>query len=217
MSAEMPYVLPDNYLSNLAETLTQGVRHAEAIEDPATPALPKALPFIVPEGYFTELVEQLQDHIAENNVPSGITTPYQTPAGYIESLPAQIASTIIGKEKAHLSKGKIISIHPTWKRASGIAAAALLVLGLGLGSYRYFNSTTPDTAATVELSKLDASDIANYVEQNVDEFDAETLTAALSSEVTSEETLPILEASEIQEYLEESGDTLPATTNKETL
>ena len=157
-------------------------------------------------------------HAAESNLESGIASPYFTPAGYMETLPEVLTLAAKNTGAASSPKGRIISLYPQWRRISRTAAAAVLILGLGIASYSYFHSKVPEVIAKKQLSKLDPMIIDTYVSQHVDEFDAETLEATVaSSQADAHAAISTLDESEIQEYLQETGEINNTAGDKETL
>src|SRR5690606_21414971 len=105
---------------------------------------------------------------------------------------------------------------PAWRRWAGVAAAAVLLLLLSLGGYRYYETHTPEALAARQLSQLDKESISAYVEQHLDEFDATALESLAAAHPAVEMGLPALDENEIQQYLEESGD-LPQKEDASTL
>jgi hypothetical protein len=212
MPLQMPFAVPDGYFHALAGVLAEDVRLFE-MDDPAMQDLPKVLPYTTPKAYFEGLAEQLQRG-ATGDLKEGIAAPHQVPAAYFENLPAALTAVA----KAAHPATKVISFTPAWRRIGRIAAAAVVILGLGIGTYSYFHAKTPDAIAKKQLSKLDQEVISTYVEQHVDEFDAETLeTVAAGAHADAHAAISTLESSEIQEYLQEMGETAPAATDRETL
>src|ERR1043165_9364159 len=141
MPCQMPYAVPDGYFAGLAEDLAEGIHSSEAA-DPVL-SFPKAIPFAVPDGYFTELAGNLKTRIEKSSIERGVASPYHVPAGYMNSLP-DVLTLEVKKAVAPASGGKIIAFWSQWRRIGRVAAAAVLVLGLGFGTYSYFHSRQPE-------------------------------------------------------------------------
>lgn len=213
---QTPFVVPAGYFEGLAATLCREVHFSEA-KDPILSGFTKALPFEVPQGYFTALTENLVTDATRLGIESVAQMPYSTPAGYFEQLPAKLLAATQAATLEPVRPTQLISFYPSWKKLGRWAAAALLVLGIGFGSYRYLHPVTPERIAARRLSNLDNEAIGSYVEQHVDEFDSEILETALASSHNNlPETLSSLDATEIQDYLRETGE-ISVQTADETL
>ena len=195
----MPYALPDGYFTILAQALTQDVVLSES--DPIL-QFSKAMPFAVPEGYFAALPQNMTDAALKSNVDAGVTMPYDVPNTYFASLPDTLLTAAKAADKP-VQKGKTIAFRPQWqKRVAQLAAAAVLVMGIWLGSYKYMHPIGSDAAATQQLAKVDGDDINAYIEQHVDEFDTETLEASVvAANVDLQASVSTLDEEEIRDYL----------------
>lgn len=88
------------------------------------------MPYAVPEGYFAAFAAGVDELVAaDDNIIIGKSLPYNVPGNYFDSLPKQIAESVT-KEKP---KGIVISF-----RQLRWAAAAVLFIAIGLGSYNMF-------------------------------------------------------------------------------
>lgn len=182
MLRTMPYDLPKGYFESFAD----GVILMKA---------GKKMPFEVPQGYFDDLAE---DVLFESNIP-GRHAPYTVPEGYFDTLPANILT----KARQSDSKPKTISIGISVWRNVRWAAAAVLLLGIGLGVYRNY-LYQPAFNVQEELAAVAPDAIDEYVQQHIDEFDMESIATATESF----EVKPVtnqLSNEEIEKYINEAG------------
>jgi len=198
----MPYSAPNVYFEQLAEVLTNGVKASES-GDPAL-RLSAMMPFAVPAGYFESLPEDLLTTAIANSIDSGIANPYKAPDEYFHSLPATLLTAAKAGDLPQ-RKPKVIALGTYWRRTIQWAAAAVLVLGISLGSYRYMHPASPDSKVAKQLSKVDGDAIQEYVLHHVDEFDEETLEASVAVNAGVNTTLSTLNEEEIRAYLDENG------------
>ncbi len=170
-------------------------------------------PFAVPEGYFDSLAVDLAEGAVaaggeDRLLPYPKQSPFAVPDDYFEQLPQQLSAfaRTAGRDRP---KGRIIAL-PALRGQLMRLAAALLVLGLSLGSYRYYQLHTPDGKAAHQLAKLDPDTLGGYVLQHADEFDYETVeTAVASSHTDVHAAVSTLDESDIEAYLNESGEAAP--------
>jgi hypothetical protein len=212
---EMPFAVPEGYFNSLAESLSAGTRFAE-MEEPATQDWPTEIPFQTPPQYFIGLAEELTASAHASVFSKADSVPYEVPAGYVESLPSALLRTALSADNSRVKAPQTIAFVPSRRRWAGVAAAAVLLLALSLGSYRYYEMHTPEAVAARQLSRLDAESISSYVEQHVDDFDGATIEALAAMRPGIETTLPLMDADEIEQYLNESG-TMPQVDKENTL
>jgi hypothetical protein len=164
----------------------------------------KSMPYTMPEGYFHTLPEDLLNATLANSIETGIASPYTAPDAYFSSLPE---SLLAAAKESEVTKGapRLISFRPYWKRSIKWAAAAVLVLGIGFGSYHYMQPATPDGKAAKQLAKIDGDVIQEYVMHHVDEFDEETLENTVAANTNLHNTVSTLDDEEIKAYLDENG------------
>lgn len=204
MPWQVPFMVPEGYFAALPGILVDS-NIAVQNDDIALPRLATSLPFVVPEGYFTGLAHELTQRAIEKGEAEKPATPFEVPDGYINDLPAKMLAAV--KLQATTQGPRQISLYPPLRRLVRLAAAAVLVLGIGFGSYRYLHPVNPENLVTAQLSKLDDGAIDAYVEQHVDEFDAENLEATiLSAQADVPPSLPNVGVNEIQEYLQENSE-----------
>lgn len=201
------FVLPEGYFATLADALMASSIAFEK-SDENVPGLTTALPFTVPDGYFGNLAERLTLAVIRPDLGHKSILPYEVPQDYFSNLPDMLLAT--AKKDALPRRTRLIALRPEWNRFARLAAAAVLVLGLSFGSYRYLHTVNPDKVAVQQLSKVDDEAIGVYVEQHVDDFDAESLEATVTAAHADAAmpTLSTLDATEIQDYLRESNETM---------
>ena len=202
MPKDMPYLYPDGYFEQLASILTNGLKASSS--DDAELSVDTTLPFAVPGGYFQSLPAHLLSTAVTNSIDSGIANPYQAPDEYLNTLPATLLTAAKAGDLSQ-SKPKVIALGSQWRRAVQWAAAAVLVLGIGLGSYRYIHPVSPESKVAKQLAKVDGDAIQDYVLHHVDEFDEETLEASIAVNAGVNTTLSTLNEDEIRAYLDENG------------
>lgn len=229
MSREMPYEVPDMYFAHLPETM----RHIVEMEDETDAAIEPFLksfgnknvpiPYILPQDYFGQLPAQVMAEIKNNELAGKLPKPllYAVPEGYFNTLPAQAlaiakdsgqeavaesssseleqqAGAEEGSSRVIPLKKKSVWWHVRW------AAAAALLIGIGIGSYRPLFVKQPfDTEKA--LSKVPQSEINEYVQQNIDDFDVELLVSNLPASSANTIQPQQLNNKEIIDYLNENG------------
>ena len=126
--------------------------------------MPTAMPFTVPTGYF----EQLSENVLKKNENTGNSKsgmPHNVPEGYFDSLPQKV---IEAAETKKTSKPRKVQFAPArW------VAAAVLIITITIGGYNFLQTSTPSLEA--QLSSISESEILAYVEDNIDDFEAELL------------------------------------------
>lgn len=175
--------------------------------------MPKGQPFAVPEGYFARMIEELTATIAQEDELPRTSIPFEAPEGYLDTLPDQLRDTAL---KADKSK-KVIPLSPI-RKLSRIAAAAILLMGLGFGVNSYFRAKAPESVAARHLSKVDKESISTYVSHQWGGVDLETGAAvAESANNETHDAIAKLKSSEIREYLNEHRDVGMIEMDEETL
>jgi hypothetical protein len=191
MPRTMPYLLPEGYFSALPQMLT-GI----ATGNIAEPKLPvgKTMPFDVPEGYF----EQLPAGTLQK--AKGRAMPHAVPEGYFEQLPGELLAKL--KDETAPQKGETIPLGQNiWKQVRW-AAAAMLVMGIGIGSY--VQMAPRSMSVEEQLAQLPQGTIGEYVQNNIDEFDSEML-AELAGNSNATSAIEQLNDEDIIHYLNETG------------
>jgi hypothetical protein len=180
MPRTMPYEVPVGYF----ESFTDGVGLLKA---------GKEMPHEVPQGYFEQLAD---DILFEVNKPS---VAFTVPEGYFEALPAEILAKVKQADRKPMTIPIGIRI---WKNVRW-AAAAVLILGIGLGVYRSY-WYEPAFNVQEELASVSQEVIDEYVQLHIDEFDMETI-ATGTEPFDIKPATNHLSSEEIENYINESG------------
>lgn len=206
MSRRMPYAVPKGYFEEMAAYTTESVK---ASEIPEMPVLwTKTMPYHVPTGYFETLPATINAIIVvqEQKLLSYNEQSFAVPEGYFEQLPAQIlkAAKASDNPKAAEPTRTIPLGKPVWKSIRW-AAAAVLLLSIGFGSYKMFWSTDTYNAEKA-LSGISQSTINEYVQQHIDEFDMESIENTVAAHrVTSPLNTDAITDEDIILYLDEAS------------
>ena len=201
MPRSMPYAVPENYFGQLAYDITLLLAPDPAIH------VSKTMPFAVEENYFANFAAQLNAVIAgeeaSNTLPKTIL-PYSAPANYFDNLPSQILSRAKATN-APVAPKRIPLGSEIWRQVRW-AAAAVLILGIGLGSLNsVMRQESPQAISTKpDLSQVSSADIKNYVSQRIDDFDIEMIGDNLTTNDISA-LANQLDEKEIKQYLNETG------------
>jgi hypothetical protein len=189
MSRAMPYVVPDGYFEQFGGSLTCTIK--DLAEADINPGWDKAMPYAVPQGYFEALANEITVKAARANLSKGV--PLDVPVGYFETFPQQML------QAAKASEPKLIPL----KRRSLLlsikwAAAAILVIGIGLGSYRAFFNSGDLNSTEHMLSSVPSTEIQDYLQHNY-RVDVDRLVANNSVNNMN------LDNKDIIQYLNETG------------
>jgi hypothetical protein len=203
MSRRMPYELPEGYFAQFAD---QFFMHADL--DTELSGLPKTItPFSVPEGYFetnpAAILKALENEGLEA-LPA--TMPFEIPNGYFDTLPAQIIAAA-QSAPAIAAPGKTNRRIRLWASVRW-AAAAVLITGIGFGSYNILDSQK--SVRSARLSAVPSDNLGAYMQQNIDDFDGEMLetnvASAKNAKIDNYHTeLSKVGNDEIIQYLNETG------------
>lgn len=198
LSRVMPYAVPVGYWESLPGQLRQSVADAE-MEDPVV-NWPKTMPYAVPQGYFNMFPDKMS-FIASNQIKGEAKDTFEVPGGYFEQLPQQLLAAAKAADVPVKTQAKVIPLgNKIWGRAR-LAAAAILILGIGLGSYTLFAPKVQQPEA--QLAALSKGAIDDYINQNIDDFDTDMLENTLA--VNEVEPINNLKDEEIIQYLNETG------------
>lgn len=212
--AKMPRVTPFNIPENYFSSFTTNIQTIVSEPDPVLD-LPRTNPYSLPENYFETFAAGIMDKVAEPVFSKTAAPAFDVPAGYFEDFsakmlalakaadqPAAVAPSLTEKKQA-----RTIAFRP--QKALRWAAAAVLVLGIGFGSYKVVNTNSkivaPEVTAEKQLAMLDKSTINSYVQQHIEEFDMELLAETTSlGEEKSEKSIHKLNKNDIRQYLNEA-------------
>jgi len=193
----MPYSVPDGYFAQFASALPDTIKNIN--EPEIVPAWGKAVPFGIPKGYFDNLTSDIVAIATAGDFASELSkeSPFTVPHGYFEQLPAQILKA--AKETDVVAKpAKIIQLkrHNVF-RSVQLAAAAIFILFIGVGSYITFFS---DGAYNPEkiLASVPGNEIQDYL-QHTYRIDVDRVVG--DNEINNLK----LDNKEIIQYLDETG------------
>jgi hypothetical protein len=196
----MPYHVPTGYFSKLDAYIIDGVKATELPE--YTLPYTKAMPYEVPMGYFDTLPDMVAALVNEQNETISLTksNPFAMPAGYFDALPQQMLQAV---KQAETPKTKTIPLgNRVWKNLRW-AAAAILLMGIGFGSYKMLQPTTAPLSTEQQLAQLPPGTISEYVQQNIDDFDTDLIASVMPGDINVSPAQ--LSDEEITNYLDEVG------------
>lgn len=158
--------------------------------------MPRNMPHEVPENYFSELQGNIIAGLQAEQTPLewSDSNPFALPQNYFNTLPQDILAR--AKQADAVPAKKRIAFRPFIR-----AAAAALMLALGVAGYQYFTTQQPDTQK--QLASLTDETVSSYLSQYTDETDTELITSNLSPADISE--LESIGNDEIIDYLNETG------------
>ena len=116
--------------------------------------LGKKTDFSLPKNYFDEFENEMEIRLFEENNPS--KNNFKTPNNYFDNLDDRIFNKISSTKK----EAKVISLKERLLKAIPFAAAASIILFIGLNSF-YFNNTQE-----FSLDSLSDNDIELWLESN---------------------------------------------------
>lgn len=208
ISRVMPYSVPQGYFVDLYQAVDQ------ILEDEGKmlwdSGVNKQTFQEVPEGYFDEFPEQMlalarAEHIGFS---AGSVNPLNVPKGYFLELPEQLLAA--AKASDTKASARVIPLISRVSRSLRWAAAAILVMGIGFGTYQvYFGNTGNHTEK--QLAKISSNTLGDYLQQNIDDYDMETLENTVASnaggikQINSDLNPKNLNTDEITQYLNETG------------
>lgn len=118
--------------------------------------------FLVPENYFDHFEDYLDSRLFEEQLPNEI--PFQVPDSYFTSLEQEVLSKVSIKQKKVITlKRTILTMIPT-------AAAACVLLFIGLN---YFTETTTSTFETISTADLEEWYDENYEDYSMQYIDSD--------------------------------------------
>jgi len=186
----MPYAVPDDYFNRFITSIHEQIQ-IEQTPDPVT-VWSKINPYIAPDGYFENFADKIADNVLTTSVSIAHNDPYEVPDGYFDTLPAR--SLTAAKDADKQQPTRIISLRRNmWKQVRW-AAAAVLLIGLGVGSYEIVEISQPHHKAERMLASIPDKDISEYIQQNIDDFDLDMIVS--NTNISDED---------IAQYLNETG------------
>lgn len=202
-----PFLAPAHGFEANARYLVDGTLAAFGEQDPAL-SFSKKMPFEVPAAYFSQLPDAVLDTVLGDTGLLSKKPSFEVPEQYFE----QFAGTLLDKIKAEeqpAEKPKTKVIPLLTRKSVRWAAAAAVVIAIGLGAYPLLNRDTTTTAASAEHSLANVSPraISDYMQNNLDDFDREMMienAAALALSDQSDQ-VPGVDRKDIVDYLDENG------------
>lgn len=141
----------------------------------------RAMPYALPAGYFKDVEQQLIATVTNTTHGSSTAMPFALPAEYFEKLPGQLlqaAKSSAVQEPVKKAGNRRIWLGARW------AAAAMLVVAIGLSTFRMF---TPEPTIEQQLDEIPYNDILAYVQDNIDEYETDNMINYLGDDAV---TLP---------------------------
>lgn len=202
-----PFLAPAHGFEANARHLVDGTLAAFGAQDPALP-YPKAMPFTVPAGYFSQLPDAVLDAVQEDTAFLSKKPSFEVPEHYFE----QFAGTLLDKIKAEEQPAvrPATRVIPLYARKSlRWAAAAVVLIALGIGAYPLLNSNNNTVAPVAEqsLANISPRAISDYMQNNLDDFDREMMIENAAALALSEEPINVsgVDQKDIVDYLDENG------------
>jgi len=194
MSRAMPFEVPVAYFESKIEEIPFYIEHVSSDIDH------KEMPYQLPAGYFDALQQQMLDIVKAENFNEAMPrqTPFALPAGYFETFPAQVTALV----KPKPAKRSIVFIPQSWIR---YAAAAVLVVAIGLGAYQYTNHVPGSPEK--QLAKVPTTSVQQYLHQNAPEAEIESNNIAGADNSIKIATQQ-LDKKDIEQYLDETGSNI---------
>lgn len=155
--------------------------------------MPRTMPYTLPDGYFGQNAHVIGYIPTEHGTESanwGKTQAYTVPAGYFTTLPGNIRAAIAAEQKAETAPLRLF-------RSVQWAAAAIVIIAIGIGSYMTFPGAVPYEPDKI-LASVPGTDIHDYIQRNYRE-DVDRIVANTSINKLE------LDNKEIIQYLDETG------------
>lgn len=156
--------------------------------------LPRNMPYKVPDRYFENLPYAILDH-QKDNIRLKHEPPYSVPQGYFEELPEVLLKNI----KDTAVKPRKIALYTQW------AAAAVLMLIVTIGGYNFLNYSSANSSIDTQLAQLSESTLNEYIENNISDFDTETIQNSYASNKDIETLIDEINENDIINYLNDAG------------
>lgn len=162
--------------------------------------LSRDVPFEVPVGYFDNLPAVVLQMANKEVLPAGTTMPHIVHPDYFDTLPEQLLANIRQQEQNKKNEKPVKRIS-LWKNVRW-AAAAVLILAIGVGSYRIFTPQIPSVEQ--QLQSISDEAIIAYLEDNIYAFETETIIHYMNTADINAASMQI-NKNDIENYLQESG------------
>lgn len=174
------FKVPENYFDELSSNIQSRIAIEEAAVTDGE--------FVVPQGYFENLQQQITARIAVEEAINTTEETFAVPAGYFDKLNAAILSkTVEAEEEVVVEETKVVTMQrrgiTRMLFTSGIykyAAAACVTVVIGV---TFLLNNKPEATTQVHdgsylhthLLSIPVYEIKNYVEQNMDAGDTQTM------------------------------------------
>ena len=191
----MPYSVPPDYFACFEEQLSGLMVSLDVPE--TVSEWGKSMPFHVPANYFADLSTDIAEQISrEESAPLPKVMPFTMPERYFDTLPDQIL--IAARASGSVKKtAKIIPLRRSNPWLKKWAAAAVILLTIGLGTFELFYSHGSGNTEKI-LASVPTNDIQDYLQRTY-RLDVDRI-------VSNNELINLpLENKEIIQYLNESG------------
>ncbi len=195
-----PFSVPENYFAENKNRLL-GLFSALA-EDSSSG--PKKEGFTVPEGYFEQLPGLIMARIeAEENPKEEIRSVAPVLAGLQGQNPFRVPDNYFAELKRKLY-GRTRSVRPLFNKVAGMVSLAAALLVVAVVTFQLL------TNHPVSEENLNADAIAEFMENNINDFDETVLVNALDEETIDrlykQESASGLEEDELNDWLEQNLD-----------
>lgn len=200
--ADMPHTLPYEVPAGYFDAFADGMIHflqANAADEPL-PQLSEKIPFEVPDGYFDSFIGEVLTRVNELSLPINKTMPHAVPEDYFATFPDAVLKSI-KNEKDGKNETRVIAFS-VWKTVRW-AAAAIVLLGIGIGAYSYLNTGKP-IDAQAQLAMIPSDSISEYVQMHIDDYELDAIASSLGPKDLESLTEKLSEE-EIENYLNETG------------
>ncbi|QTE22901.1 hypothetical protein [Polaribacter cellanae] len=131
--------------------------------------------FSAPSNYFDTVEDRFSSFIFEESLPK--KNIFKVPDNYFNTLEDTILNTVAPKNK----KTKVISLKSRILKLIPVAAAASILLFIGLNYFNTLNNTTE-----VNFDSVAETDIENWVVDNFNELSNEDFANVLNSNIINE-------------------------------
>lgn len=232
-SKQMPYEIPLGYFDTLLANVLDEVNDINSTPNdelnnlsPLLAFLKTEQPYAVPDGYFKSLPREILSTVVEDKISAEKeisnlspllaslkgSAPYEVPTHYFDA--SSTARHIMKDEDDKADKNLHFKRRRDVKWTSAIAATVILLLSVT--GWKFFVShhqgvSQPSVAATSQtdfnkqMAQIPDAEIQNYIENNLDEFDENSLANALNDEKKTLDTKTLLNGisnEQIENYLQ---------------
>lgn len=156
VSRSLPYNLPEGYFANFQQKITALVTD-NGDAGSALTGINKAMPFDVPQNYFGQLPQSIMTQIAGQTK----ATPLEVPENYFTSFPAR---ALQAAKAVETHENRIIPASWFVFKHIRLAAAAVLLICIGLGAYTTVFNTDYRSSHEILLSSVAKTEIEAYLD-----------------------------------------------------